>query len=84
MVLWGDQLAKSGKDEQAVARYRDALVYRPEDVQLHGRLGMAFARIDELDESQREFEAVLRLDPGSVTAKQAIDAIQARKKALGK
>jgi tetratricopeptide (TPR) repeat protein/mono/diheme cytochrome c family protein len=84
LVLWGDQLAKSGKDEQAVARYRDALVYRPGDVQLHGRLGMAFARMDRLDESLGEFESVLRIDPGSVTAKQAIDAIQARKRALGR
>lgn len=84
LILWGDQVAKSGDDPQAIAHYRDALAYRPEDVQVHGRLGMAFARAERLDESQAEFEAILRIDPKSETAKQAIEAIKARKKATGK
>jgi tetratricopeptide (TPR) repeat protein len=84
LTLWGDQLAKSGNDEQAVARYREALVYRSTDVQVHGRLGMAFARMDRLDESEAEFQAILRLEPNAIAAKQAIEAIEARKKALGK
>lgn len=82
LILWGDDLAKGGKDAEAVARYRDALTYRAQDVQLHGRLGMAFARMDRLDDSQAEFETVLRLDPHSTTARQALDAIQARRKKL--
>ena len=80
LILWGDSLAKSGHDDQAIARYREALPYRGSDVQLHGRLGMAFARMDRLDESQSEFETILRLDPNDQIAKQAIDAIQARRK----
>jgi len=84
LVLWGDDLAKSGKDADAVALYRQALASRASDIQLHARLGMAFARMDRLDESQSEFEAILRLDPSSGNAKQAIEAIQARKKATGK
>ncbi|MDQ6678492.1 MAG: tetratricopeptide repeat protein, partial [Acidobacteriota bacterium] len=84
LVLWGDGLAKAGKDSEAVALYRQALANRASDVQLHGRLGMAFARMDRLDESLLEFEAILRLDPNSGNAKQAIEAIQARKKATGK
>src|SRR5579884_1211404 len=83
-MLWGDGLAKSGHDDEAVARYREALHYLASDAQLHGRLGMAFARMDRLDESQAEFEAILRLDPNDVVAKQAIEAIQARKRALGR
>jgi tetratricopeptide (TPR) repeat protein len=84
LILWGDQFAKSGNEEQAIAQYRDALAYRPEDIQVHGRLGMAFARAERLDESQAEFEVILRLDPKSETAKQAIEAIKARRKAIGK
>src|SRR5579864_4056679 len=61
IILWGDELAKSGKDEDAVAHYREALPYRGDDIQLHGRLGMAFARMEKLDESQAEFETILRL-----------------------
>jgi tetratricopeptide (TPR) repeat protein len=84
MILWGDELAKSGNDPQAVARYREALAYRESDVQVHGRLGMAFARMERLDESQAEFETILRLDPNSQTARQAIDAIKARRQATRK
>jgi tetratricopeptide (TPR) repeat protein/mono/diheme cytochrome c family protein len=84
LVLWGDEFTKAGNDTEAIARYRQALAYRPSDIQVHGRLGMAFARMERLDESQGEFEAILRLDPNSTNAKQAIAAIQARKKATGK
>jgi tetratricopeptide (TPR) repeat protein len=77
-VLWGDQLAKGGKDDQAAARYREALTIRPDDVDLHIRLGMTFARMEQLHESQAEFETVLRLQPASTLARQAIDAIQKR------
>jgi tetratricopeptide (TPR) repeat protein len=84
MTLWGDELAKSGNDADAVARYREAASYTPDDIQVHGRLGMAYARQEKLDESQAEFEMILRIDPRSESAKQAIAAIQARKKATGK
>ena len=83
-VLWGDQLAKASKDDQAAARYREALEFRAQDVDLHIRLGMAFARMEKLSESQAEFETVLRLKPDSTLAKQAIDAIKARMKATGR
>jgi len=83
-VLWGDQLAKSGKDDQAAERYRDALSFRPNDVDLHVRLGMTFARMEKLAESQVEFETILRLQPNNTLARQAIDAIQKRMKATGK
>ncbi|MDQ2899520.1 MAG: tetratricopeptide repeat protein [Acidobacteriota bacterium] len=84
LILWGDELSKAGNDVQAVARYQQALAYRGADVQLHGRLGMAFARMERLDESQAQFESILRVDPSSEPAKQAIEAIKARKKATGR
>ncbi|HEY7303559.1 MAG TPA: tetratricopeptide repeat protein [Bryobacteraceae bacterium] len=76
MFLWGDDLAKSGDDNQAVLRYRDALVYRPDDPDLHTNLGMALARVNQIKEAQAELEAAVRIDPNSERAKQALAAIQ--------
>ncbi len=56
MILWGDQLAKAGKDSEAVVHYREALPGRPADKDLLIRLGMALARMERLDESQQVFE----------------------------
>ena len=83
-ILLGDELAKAGKDDQAALRYGDAMVIRPQDIDLHIRLGMTFARMERLSESQHEFETVLRLQPNSTLARQAIDAIQKRMKATGR
>ena len=83
-MLWGDQFAKSGNDTEAVARYREALPRRPADKDLLVRLGMALARMERLDESQQVFESLLRLDPNNDLAKQAIAAIIAHRKAVGK
>jgi tetratricopeptide (TPR) repeat protein len=84
MVLWGDQAAKAGDDNKAIALYREAMPELTSNPDLHVRLGMAYARQERLDESQAEFEAVLRIDPKSSIARQAIDAIIARRKATGK
>jgi tetratricopeptide (TPR) repeat protein len=84
LVLWGDQLAKSGDDNKAIRLYREAMPEMASNPDLHVRLGMAYARQEHLDESQAEFEAVLRVDPKSSIARQAIDAIIARRKATGK
>jgi tetratricopeptide (TPR) repeat protein len=84
LVLWGDQVAKAGDDNKAIALYREAIADLASNADVHVRLGMAYARLERLDESQAEFEAVLRIDPKSPLARQAIDAIVARRKATGK
>jgi tetratricopeptide (TPR) repeat protein/mono/diheme cytochrome c family protein len=84
LVLWGDQVAKAGDDNKAIALYREAMPDLASNPDVHIRLGMAYARRERLDESQAEFEAVLRIDPKSSIARQAIDAIVARRKATGK
>jgi len=83
-MMRGDQLAKGGKDAEAVVHYRASLARRPSDKDLLVRLGMALARLERLDESQQIFEALLHLDPNSELAKQAISAIIAHRKAIGK
>jgi tetratricopeptide (TPR) repeat protein len=84
LVLWGDQVAKAGDDSKAIALYREAMPELGSNPDLHVRLGMAYARQERLGEAQSEFEAVLRIDPKSSIARQAIDAIIARRKATGK
>ena len=79
LALWGDDLAKAHDDEQAAVRYAEALQYRADDVNLRIRLGMTFARMERLDESQEQFETVLRLKPDTRIAREAIDAIVKRK-----
>lgn len=81
LVLWGDVSAKSGDDTRAVAQYQEALALLGPNAQVYGRLGMAFARMERLDESQAQFEALLKLEPGSQVARQAIEAIARRKAA---
>lgn len=78
-VLWGDTVAKSGNDSDAVARYQEAVNLLPDNIDVHVRLGMAFARMEKLDESQAEFESVLRIKPDHALAKTAIDAIVKRR-----
>ncbi|MBS1857337.1 MAG: tetratricopeptide repeat protein [Acidobacteria bacterium] len=84
LVLWADQVARAGDDTKAIAMYREAMPELASNPAVHVRLGMAYARQERLDEAQAEFEAVQRLDPQSVIARQAIEAIAARRKATGK
>jgi tetratricopeptide (TPR) repeat protein len=84
LLLWGDQVAKAGDDNKAIALYREAMPELASNPAAHILLGMAYARQERLNESQAEFEAVLKIDPNSSIAKQAIDAIVARRKATGR
>ena len=84
LVLWGDRVAKSGDDKKAISLYSEAMPVLAATPDVHIRLGLAYARQERLDESQAEFEAVLRIEPNSPVAKQAIEAIAAHRKAKGK
>jgi tetratricopeptide (TPR) repeat protein len=78
LLLWGDELAESGKFDQAVVRYRESLVFRPTDAELHTSLGMALAKLSRLSEAKSEFEAALHIDPRFQPAQQALAAIQGK------
>jgi tetratricopeptide (TPR) repeat protein/mono/diheme cytochrome c family protein len=84
LFLWADDLAKSGDREQAIQRYRDSLVYRPDDPDLHAHLGAVLADLKRWPEAKTEFESVLRIDPQSEEAKQALIAIDARQRLSSK
>jgi tetratricopeptide (TPR) repeat protein len=80
LFLWADDLAKSGDREQAIQRYRDSLAYRPDDADLHAHLGAVLADLKRWPEAKTEFESVLRIDPHSQEAKQALVAIDAHQR----
>lgn len=84
LLLWADDLEKSGDHEQAVKRYQDSLVIRPDDADLHARLGMALTQLKRYSEAKEQFESVLKIDPTSQEAKQALIDIDARARLTGK
>jgi tetratricopeptide (TPR) repeat protein len=75
LFAWGDELAKSGDNPQAVERYREALQYRPNDVELHTSLGAALARLGKMDEARAELETAVRLNPNFEPAQKLLVAI---------
>jgi tetratricopeptide (TPR) repeat protein len=84
LFMWAEDLAKSGDTEHAVQRYRDSLVFRPDDPELHARLGATLSQLGRLKEAKTEFESVLRIDPTSQDAKQALVQIDARERLSNK
>jgi len=76
LFTWGDELADSGHNEQAELRYRDALVYRAGDAELHSSLGMVLARLGRISEARSELEIALRLDPNLASAKKALEQLR--------
>jgi Flp pilus assembly protein TadD len=61
-----------------VARYREALAYRPDDAELRTNLGVTLAQLGRLNEAQTELTAALRIDPNSEPARKALAAVQAQ------
>lgn len=75
LFAWGDDLAKSGDNEQAAERYREALVYLPDNVALHTSLGAAFARLGRMHEARAELQTAVRLNPNFEPAQRLLTAI---------
>ena len=80
LILWGDEMANSDDPASlasAVTHYREALIYRPADADLHTTLGVALARAHKLNEAQIQFQVALSIDPGFQPAKEALAKLQA-------
>jgi tetratricopeptide (TPR) repeat protein len=77
LYMWGDELSDLGDREQAAEHYREALVFRPYDPDLHFQLAASLAQLGRLNEAKTEFETVLRLKPDSPDAKQALAQVEA-------
>jgi len=80
LFLWGDAMAKQGDLERAVQHYRDSLTFRPDDAELHAHLGVVLSELKRWPEAKAEFASVLRIDPGSQEAKDALVAIDVKQR----
>jgi Flp pilus assembly protein TadD len=80
LLLWGDTLSNAGKHTQALERYRAAVQFRPDDPQLHGKIGLELAGMARLDEARVELETALRIDPDSQPAKQTMQVLNTMKR----
>jgi tetratricopeptide (TPR) repeat protein/mono/diheme cytochrome c family protein len=72
--LWGDDTVKAGRIEEAAARLRESLEFRPDDAVLHSDLGVLLARLRRFRDAVPEFETALRLDPHLETARRNLQA----------
>jgi Flp pilus assembly protein TadD len=75
LYLWADDLAKNGKSEQALARYRGALEFRPPTAEQHTKMALMLARLKRFDDAQTELQTALQLDPNFAPAKQMLQDI---------
>jgi tetratricopeptide (TPR) repeat protein/mono/diheme cytochrome c family protein len=76
--LWGDDLVKAGRYDQAQLRYRQALAYRPDDAELHTSLGMTFLQLGRTADALEQFEAAVKIDPTFQPAQQGLARIRGR------
>ena len=61
--------AEFGKLDEAVRLYQSALQITPDDARIRNKLGILFARTDELAKALVQFKEAVRLDPGYDDAK---------------
>jgi len=59
----GIALVESGRVEEAIAEYREAIRLQPASARALGRLGVALGRLGQNDEARARFEDALRADP---------------------
>jgi len=73
----GDFYFKERKNyPAAAARYREALLYKPNDAVATFRLGLCLEKMDQPDEALKEYESYLKILPHGPQAEQAQKAIQ--------
>ena len=63
LALEGLQHDLAGRYQQAVAAYRQALEYAPDDASLYNNLGCAYAMLQHYDQATVAFRKAITLDP---------------------
>lgn len=71
-----DKAQASADRERAVTLYRDGLALCPDDEIARYELGRALVDRGRYAEAEKEFEAVLKLNPGFVEAKRELEAVR--------
>jgi len=69
-------LDESGRGEEAIAHYREAIRLDPTHVLARVNLAVTLARAGRLGEAIAELEAALRLDPGNEAARKMLEEMK--------
>ncbi|HVO64187.1 MAG TPA: tetratricopeptide repeat protein [Terriglobales bacterium] len=67
----GDFYLKQKNYRAAESRYREALVYKPDDAIAQLRLGQTLEKLGQLDEARQNYEGYLKILPDGPLAKEA-------------
>ncbi len=71
-------MAQTGKFEEAIAHYQQALRIKPDYADAHYNLGIALARAGRIPEAIVQYEQALRIKPDYTQAQNAIARLHAR------
>ena len=74
---WGLALKRSGRIDEAIERYREALKIKPDYAQAHCNLGAALILNGELEAAVREFSLAVKCDPQLTDAHNNLGAVRA-------
>ena len=66
--------------EEAISEYEKALELEPQHPAIHRNLGLVLIRLGRYDEAVVHLQTVLRLVPNEPTAREALDAIERRRR----
>jgi tetratricopeptide (TPR) repeat protein len=77
LFMQGRSLENSGKVDEAIAAYREALTLTPKAAEIHAELAGLYARANKATESINEAQAALALDPNDLEAHRILGLVQA-------
>jgi tetratricopeptide (TPR) repeat protein len=66
---------RQGKSEEAIRHYYEALRINPDYLRAHYNLGVALAMKGDRKGAAYHFSQVLRIDPGNVNARRALELL---------
>jgi tetratricopeptide (TPR) repeat protein len=72
----GDFYFRRKNYRAALDRYREALVYKPDDALANFRMGESFEKLDQADEAMAHYQAYLKILPHGPLSKEAERAVQ--------
>ncbi len=76
----GGRRARLGDDAGAVGSWKQAIALRPDYLEAHFNLGLAYVRAERWELAARAFRTVVQLDPGNEMAREVLEACEARVK----
>jgi protein O-mannosyl-transferase len=75
----GVALATGGKFDEAITQYRQSIKLDPDNARTHMNLGISLQASGQTTEAARELELAVRMNPASQEARNALNALQAKR-----